>query len=87
MQFDQLKRRGFIMLFGRAVAWALNSALLSLGIAVSWPAAIKAHDIYTALKDSSGRSCCSDHDCRPGAALEQFTKIAARLGRYERGMT
>jgi hypothetical protein len=47
------------------LAWQLNSALLSLGIAVSWPAAINAHDIYTALKDRAGRSCCSEADCRP----------------------
>src|SRR5262249_44627232 len=53
-------RLKFIKLLG-----ALNSALLSLGLAVSWPSTIKAHDIYSALKDSSGRSCCNDYDCRP----------------------
>ena len=56
---------GLAAAFGRAVTWPLTSALLSFGIAVNWPATIKAHDIYTLLKDSSGRSCCSDHDCRP----------------------
>ena len=38
---------------------------VSLAFAVIWPSVIKAHDIYTVLKDGSGRSCCSDHDCRP----------------------
>jgi hypothetical protein len=33
------------------------TALLCLGCALSWPSTTKAHDIYTALKDSSGRSC------------------------------
>ena len=35
---------------------------IALGIA-SWPSS--AHDIYTSLKDSTGASCCNDHDCRP----------------------
>jgi hypothetical protein len=60
------KRRGLITLAGaRMIACPLASALLSLVLASSWPAAISAHDIYTALKDNSGRSCCGDHDCRP----------------------
>jgi hypothetical protein len=54
------KRRGLT----RAIA-SLTSAPLSLAPALSWPAGINAHDIYTVLKDSSGRSCCGDHDCRP----------------------
>ena len=61
-----MKGRPFTRCLGGATtAWWLSSALLLLGFAVSWPSAIKAHDIYTALKDRSGRSCCSDHDCRP----------------------
>jgi hypothetical protein len=54
-----------VTLRGCAAAPCWLAAVLSLGVAVSWPTTITAHDIYTALKDSSGRSCCSDHDCRP----------------------
>ena len=46
-------------------ALRLSSALFSLGMAVTFPAVVKAHDIYTTLKDGSGRSCCNNHDCRP----------------------
>src|SRR5262249_1590745 len=54
-----------VTLRGCAAAPRWLAAVLSLGVAVSWPKTITAHDIYTALKDSSGRSYCSDHDCRP----------------------
>ena len=59
-----LRRREFITL-ARARVWPLVCALLPLVLASIWPAAINAHDIYTGLKNSSGRSCCADHDCRP----------------------
>ena len=63
---DRMKGRPFTRCLGGATAaWWLNSALLLLGFAVSWPSAIKAHDIYATLKNSAGRSCCNDHDCRP----------------------
>jgi hypothetical protein len=52
MQFAQLKRREF----SGAAAWPLKSALLSFSIAVSWPASINAHDIYTALKAGLGEA-------------------------------
>src|SRR5262245_26614989 len=38
----------------------LGSMLLAT---TGWPT--QAHDIYTALKDRFGESCCNDHDCRP----------------------
>jgi len=61
-----MTRREFITLAGaRVIAWPLVCALLPLVLASIWPAAINAHDIYTGLKNSSGRSCCADHDCRP----------------------
>jgi hypothetical protein len=60
------QRRGVITLAGApAIAYLVTSALLSVVLALSWPAAISAHDIYTGLKTSSGRSCCAGHDCRP----------------------
>ena len=45
-----MKRREFI-------------AFVTLAITASWPA--QAHDIYTALKDRTGASCCHEHDCSP----------------------
>src|SRR5262252_9760251 len=61
-----MTRREFITLAGaRVIAWPPVCALLPLVLASIWPAAINAHDIYTGLKNSSGRSCCADHDCRP----------------------
>ena len=49
------------------VGWPFLYTFVLLGIAVSWPAPTKAHDIYGALKDSAGTSCCSERDCRPRA--------------------
>ena len=37
--------------------------LLLLTLAPAPPA--RAHDWYTGLRDTAGRSCCSDRDCRP----------------------
>jgi len=31
----------------------------------SAPLSVQAHDIYSHLKDASGRSCCNHTDCRP----------------------
>ena len=36
-----------------------------LSIATIWPSRVEAHDFYTTLKDSYGRTCCSGRDCRP----------------------
>ena len=62
---------------GVARACSLNSALLSLGMIMSWPTPVTAHDIYATLKDGSGRSCCSDHDCRP--AHYRFTPAGVQM--------
>jgi len=64
---DHMRRRGLIPRAGTVtIARPLTSAVLLLVVlALNCPASLNAHDIYTLLKDSSGRSCCNEHDCRP----------------------
>src|SRR5262245_61358832 len=48
------------MLVDLATRLTLGSMLLAT---TGWPT--QAHDIYTALKDRFGDSCCNERDCRP----------------------
>ena len=50
-------------------------ALILAVLVGSLPA--QAHDIYSHLKDGSGRSCCNDSDCRP--APYRFTAGKLRM--------
>jgi hypothetical protein len=72
-----MRRRDFITLLGGAATRPLSFTLLSLAIAVSGPEPTKAHDIYSALKDRGGVSCCSEHDCRP--AHYRFTPAGVQM--------
>jgi hypothetical protein len=40
-------------------------ALISAAFAISLPLPIRAHDIYSHLKDGEGKSCCDERDCQP----------------------
>jgi hypothetical protein len=62
---DRRRRQFISLLASAAAAWPPTFVLLSLVLAFSCPAAVNAHDIYTGLRNSFGRSCCADHDCRP----------------------
>jgi hypothetical protein len=75
-----MRRRDFITLLGGAATRPLSFTLLSLAIAVSGPEPTKAHDIYSALKDRGGVSCCSEHDCRP--AHYRFTPAGTAWGHW-----
>ena len=60
-----MKRRAVIAALRSAAAtWPLKYAV-ALAMIASWPAPSEAHDIYAALKDRDGGSCCSGRDCRP----------------------
>jgi hypothetical protein len=40
-----------------------RTALVAIVLAASLP--IRAHDLYSHLRDEVGASCCDDQDCRP----------------------
>ena len=52
-----MRRSGFVTL-------AICS-VLTLASATGWSAPTDAHDIYMALKNRFGQSCCNEGDCRP----------------------
>lgn len=54
---------GFIVAF--AASWFVLPRVLAVGLLALSIGPLDAHDIYTHLKDSTGRSCCSGADCRP----------------------
>lgn len=43
----------------------VSRCAFALLFAVSWPGPTQAHDIYKALRDGAGKSCCNNFDCRP----------------------
>jgi hypothetical protein len=52
-----MRRRGFVTL--------VICSLLTLASVTGWSAPTDAHDIYMALKNRFGQSCCNEGDCRP----------------------
>jgi hypothetical protein len=42
-----------------------KSALICTVLVTSLPLPIRAHDIYSQLKDERGKSCCNSMDCHP----------------------
>ena len=69
-----MRRREFITSLHGVVTLWLSAFLV---IAVTGPEPVKAHDIYTVLKDRAGVSCCNDHDCRP--AHYRFTSDGVQM--------
>jgi hypothetical protein len=65
-----LRRRQFLIL----AAWP-NTVALAIVVTGSEP--IKAHDIYSALRDRAGVSCCNEQDCRP--ARYRFTPAGVQM--------
>jgi hypothetical protein len=49
----------------RAATLALKLISLLSALLAIWPGPIEAHNIYTHLKNRSGKSCCDNTDCRP----------------------
>jgi hypothetical protein len=52
-----MRRSGFVAL--------VICSLLTLASVTGWSAPTDAHDIYMALKNRYGQSCCNESDCRP----------------------
>ena len=52
-----MRRSGFVAL--------VICSLLTLASVTGWSAPTDAHDIYMALKNRFGQSCCNEGDCRP----------------------
>jgi hypothetical protein len=44
---------------------SLKLGLFAILLFVGYEPTTEAHDIYSPLKDSGGKSCCDDGDCRP----------------------
>jgi hypothetical protein len=44
---------------------SLKLGLFAILLFVGFELPTEAHDIYSPLKDSGGKSCCDDGDCRP----------------------
>jgi hypothetical protein len=44
---------------------SLKLGLFAVLLFVGYEPPTEAHDIYSPLKDSAGRKCCDDGDCRP----------------------
>ncbi len=42
-----------------------SSLSLLVAFLAIWAGRVEAHDIYTHLKNSAGKSCCDGTDCRP----------------------